>query len=82
MTAIIFSILFIALPLAALLFWIISLEEYLSAKRKNKRQPGSVSDEVMKRRKTLLVVSSVIAGTLLVCVIGLVALFYMAIAFM
>lgn len=82
MTSIIFSVLFIGFPLAAVVFWVICLEEYLSGKRKNKHQPGTVSDEVMKRRKALLIVSSVIAGTLVACVVGLVTLFYMAIAFM
>jgi hypothetical protein len=82
MVGIIFTILFIGLPLAAMIFWIICLEEYIRGRQANKRQPESVSADVMMRRKAMLVVSSVIAGTLLACVLGLVALFYMAIAFM
>ncbi len=82
MVGIIFTILFIGLPLAAVIFWIICLEEYIRGRQANKRQPESVSEDVMKRRKAMLIVSSVIAGTLLACVLGLVALFYMAIAFM
>lgn len=76
------SSLFVIFPIAMLVFWIICLEEYLRGKSMNKRQPGSVSDAVMHRRKALLIVSSVIAGVLLACVIGVIVLFYMVIAFM
>ncbi|MBR2338494.1 MAG: hypothetical protein IKA63_03400 [Clostridia bacterium] len=74
--------LFFAIPLAAIAFFIVSLVLYCSARKQNKRQPGSVSAETMKLRKVLLIVSSVIVGVLLSMLIGLCALLYMAVAFM
>lgn len=80
--AMIVSTLFLAIPLMTLIFFVVSLCEYLSARKREKREPGSVSPEEMKRRKTMLIVSSVIAGVLLAIVVGFVGLLYMAVAFM
>lgn len=76
------SILFFAIPIGAITFFIVSLCQYISAKKQHKRQPGSVSPEELKKRKILMIVSSVIAGVLVAVVIGLIALLVMAVAFM
>ena len=67
---------------AAISWFVVSLCLYLSAKNKNKRQPGSVSSRVMKTRKIMLIVSSVIAGVLAVIVLAFMALLFMAVAVM
>ena len=76
------SILYYLIPLAALLFFIISLSLYLEAKQKNKIVPGTYTSEQMKSRKICLIVSSVIAGVMAVVVIAFIGLMMMAVAFM
>lgn len=74
--------LYFVIPFAAIIFFVVSLCQYLSAKKQNKRQPGSVSPQTLKNRKILLIVSSVIAGVLVAILITFVALLFMAVAFM
>ena len=74
--------LYFAIPIAAILFFIVSLCLFLSARKQNKQQPGSVSAQTLKKRKIMLIVSSVIAGVLAAIVIAFIALLYMAVAFM
>lgn len=74
--------LYFAIPVAAILFFIVSLCLFLSARKQNKLQPGSVSAQTLRKRKIMLIVSSVIAGILAAIVIAFIALLYMAVAFM
>ena len=74
--------LYFAIPVAAILFFIVSLCLFLSARKQNKQQPGSVSAQTLRKRKIMLIVSSVIAGILAAIVIAFIALLYMAVAFM
>lgn len=74
--------LYFAIPVAAILFFIVSLCLFLSARKQNKQQPGSVSAQTLKKRMIMLIVSSVIAGVLAAIVIAFIALLYMAVAFM
>lgn len=74
--------LYFAIPVAAILFFIVSLCLFLSARKQNKLQPGSVSAQTLRKRKIMLIVSSVIAGVLAAIVIAFIALLYMAVAFM
>jgi len=74
--------LYFAIPVAAIIFFVVSLCLYLSAKKQNKLQPGSVSAQTLRSRKIMLIVSSVIAGVLAVVVFAFVALMFMAVAFM
>lgn len=74
--------LYFAIPAAAIIFFVVSLCLYLSARKQNKRQPGSVSPRTLKNRKIMLIVSSVIAGVLAAIVIAFIALMFMAVAFM
>ena len=74
--------LYFAIPVAAILFFIVSLCLFLSARKQNKQQPGSVSAQTLRKRKIMLIVSSMIAGVLAAIVIAFIALLYMAVAFM
>ena len=74
--------LYFAIPVAAILFFIVSLCLFLSARKQNKQQPGSVSAQTLRKRKIMLIVSSVIAGVFAAIVIAFIAVLYMAVAFM
>ena len=67
---------FFGIPIAALLFFLISLYRFCNARKKN------VSKEEMKSRKMWLIVSSVILGVLAGVLLTLAILLYMAIAYM
>ena len=71
-----YSLLVVGVPAGALVFFIVSLARFLAG-RKN----GCDAPE-MKHRKILLVVSSVIMGVLVASLFGIIALLYMAIAYM
>lgn len=81
MTSLIFS-LFLAVPIAAIAFLVLSICSYTSAKKQERQQPGSVSPEELKRHKIMLILSAILAGVLLVIVLGFFALMFMAVAFM
>ena len=76
------SALFWIIPTVAVVGFFISLFMYLYAKKKNKRAPGTFSDEAVKVRKTWFIIFSLIAGTMLAAVAALVILLYTAVAFM
>lgn len=76
------STLFFTTLSLTVVFFVISLVACISAKRKNRIQPGSVSPEELKWKRTLLIASSVVLGVFLAVVIGLIALLYSAVAFM
>ena len=76
------SALFWIIPTVAVVGFFISLFMYLYAKKKNKRAPGTFSDEAVKVRKTWFIIFSLIAGTMLAAVVALTILLYMAVAFM
>ncbi len=73
---------FYLFPLLTLVFFIVSLISFLIATRKNKRVPGSVSDERIKLLRALLTVSSIMAGVLLSIVVGFAIVLGMAVAYM
>lgn len=73
---------FCGIPVAAILFFIISLILFCYAKYQNKKQPGSFSEGELKTRKILLIISSVIAGVLALVIVSLIALLFTAVAFM
>lgn len=59
----------IAIPILALAFFISSLKRYLSAKKANKEAPGTFSDEVMRERKSSLIITSVLFGVFVAIVV-------------
>lgn len=77
-----YDVLFFEIPTALLVLFGISLYRYLFAKKQNKKVPGTVSEEEMKSRKTMLIVLSVMVGVFIVIVVGFMALLFMAVAFM
>ena len=77
-----FIFLFFAIPTLAVIAFGVSLYRYLSAKKKNKLFPGTVSAEEMSKRKKALIVFAVIAGILTAVVIGIIVLLFTAVAFM
>ena len=68
--------LFYGFPIAAVLFFIISLVLYIKEKRENK------DVEKVKIYRTMLIISGTILGTLIVVVILIVCLLFTAVAFM
>lgn len=82
MQYIIVTLLFHLIPVAAVLFFLISLICYCRAEHKNKRVPGTYTQSQMATRRMLLVISSVIVGTLAAVVIGFGILLSMAITHM
>lgn len=77
-----YNLIFFGLPICSLLMFGGSLYLFLSARKKNKVAPGTFSDPQMKKRKTILVVSSVICGLFLAVVFGFVSIMFMAVAYM
>ena len=73
---------FLALILGSIVFFIVSLVLYKSAKREICELPRPELQKTLSTRKVLLIVSSLIMGTLLAVVIGFVVMFYFAIAYM
>lgn len=70
------------IPLAAIVFFITSLCNYIGAKKQNKSEPSETNEQKKNTTKSLLIASSVIMGVLLAVVIGFIALMYTAIAYM
>jgi len=76
------SFLYIAIPVGAVLFFAVSLFQFLSAKKQNRQQPGSIPPEKLKSLKFRLILSAVIAGVLAAIVIGFIILLFFAVAYM
>ena len=70
------------LPVAALLFFVVTLVLYITARRQNKRAPGSVPAETLRLRRLMLIVSAVIAGLFAVVIVAFAVLLFTAVAFM
>ncbi len=76
------SYIFYLIPLAFFVFFAVSLILFLTAKAKNKKAPGTYTKSQIQTRKIMLIISAVIAGVLLAVIISLIALLYMAVAYM
>lgn len=76
MAGLISTILLFCIPVAAIVFFIISLVRYLDGRK------TGCDDSEMRKRKLLLILSAVIVGVLVVAVVALIVLLYMAIAYM
>ncbi|MBO7738260.1 MAG: hypothetical protein J6S77_06080 [Clostridia bacterium] len=80
-----FYLFFFGLPLAAIVFFVVSLIRYLQAKIQNKKQgaPFSVySRDEMVKRTTLLVISIIVAVVIVAVVVGIYILLLNAIAYL
>lgn len=69
-------------PTSALVGFIVTLCVYISSKRKNKREPGSIGECVLKARRNAFIVCSVVFGLVVAMIAALVILLYTAVAFM
>ena len=82
MAGILFLTLIYLIPLVAIIFFIVSICNYVAAKKKYKAEPNDLNAQKKGAAKTVLIVSSIIMGVLLVVVIGFIALMYTAVAYM
>lgn len=77
-----FIIIFGAIPVAAIVYAIVSIISYFSAKKANIQTPDKFSAEEISSRKKSMIISSVVAGVLAAIVIGFACLMFMAVAYM
>ena len=70
------------LPIAAVLFFVISLVRYLQARHANRRAPETYDKRQMTVRLVCLIVSASIAGTMLLTIVAVIGLLFTVIAFM
>lgn len=77
-----FGFLFFTIPVILIVLFGICFYRYVSAKKQNESVPGTFTDDEIKQRKTILIVSSVVAGIPVAVVLGFLALSSMAVAFM
>ena len=80
--ALLYELMFFAIPTLVLIFFGISLYRYRTAVTENKKSPDTFAPEEIKRRKVFLILSAVMMAVLAVVVAGFVVLLFMAIAFM
>ena len=82
MASMLFSTLIYVIPMAAIVFFIVSLCDFICARKKYKDEPNEVNELKKNTTKTLLIVSSVIMGVFLAIIIGFAALMFTAVAYM
>lgn len=82
MAGILTTIVFFLPIVAVLAFFMVSLILYISAKRQQKRDPESVTNDRLRVLRVLLIVSSIMAGLLVVFAAVLITMLYFAIAYM
>ena len=71
-----------ALPVAAVVFFVVSLVRYVQAKRANQREPETYGKWQMTARRVCLIISSCILGAMLLMIVGFALLLMTAVAFM
>lgn len=75
-------ILFFSPPVVTMILFLASLGDYRKANRTAQADPGSIARDKLKNKRTLTIVLGVIAGCLTLSMVGILALAYMAVAFM
>lgn len=70
------------LPIIVTILFGISIFNYCYAKHKNKKTPGTYSEQELSRRRISLIVFSVIFGVLALFIISAIILLGMAVAYM
>jgi len=78
----IISLLYAAIPIGSVIFFVVSLILYIQAKKKYDDQPCFANAQILKNRKIMLIVSSILFGVFLIILIGFIILLTMAVAFM
>lgn len=71
-----------AVPVAIVVFFIVSLAVFVSDRGRNKKNPGTVPEERIHREKVLLIVSSILIAVVILLFIALVIILANAIAYM
>ena len=71
-----------ALPIAAVVLFVISLVRYVCARRANRRAPETYNKRQMTDRLVWLIVTSVIMGVMVTMIVGFICLMMLAVAFM
>ncbi len=82
MAGMLFKAFIYLIPMTSIVFFIVSLCDYISSKKQYKIEPNEVNEQKKNATKSLLIVSSVIMGVLLAVVIGFMALMFTAVAYM
>lgn len=70
------------IPIALIATFALSIFLYCHAKHKNKKSPGTYTEDQIRNRKVFLIVFAGIFGLAALVVISFTALLYMAVAFM
>ncbi len=73
---------FLAIPIIAVIGWLLNLIEYCKTKRNIESNPDINKKDALKPIKTNLIISSVIAFVLVAIIVGLIITFAMGIAYM
>ena len=73
---------FFTIPVLTLLFFVFSLVSYLNGRRGEKENPGSIGSDELRRRRTWLIVTAVIAAVVWTAVIAFMISLSYAIAHM
>lgn len=82
MLTLIYGLIAFSTIVGLLVWFVVSLCLFISAKRQNKANPDAVSKSSLITRTVMLIISSVFLGILILVVIGFIALMYMALAYM
>lgn len=69
-------------PMAAIVFFVVNLINFVRAKKQYKTNPTDFNLQKKSTTITLLIISSVILGVLLAVIIAFVSLMFMAVAYM
>ena len=70
------------LPIAAVIFFVVSLVRYLHARSVNRHAPETYDKRQMTARLVCLIVSASIAGTMLLTIFAVIGLLFTVVAFM
>lgn len=82
MTDVLIYSIFFGTPLVAIIIFGICLYCFISAKKANKANPGTFSNETIKKRKLALIITSIVAGAIVFMTISIMIEITLAIAYM
>ena len=77
-----FGILLIVIPVWALVYAIIGVCGYVSARKQAQSEPSEAAEENLKKKKRSMIIALIIAGVLLSIIVGLIVLLATAVAYM
>ncbi len=74
--------LFLTIPAGLIAWTVVSAVQFITANNRRLRDPLSISDRLWRTRRLLMIISAVTTGVMLLCVIAVVVLFFLSIAYM